>query len=306
MSGLLDDFRSEFNKPNNTLVQLILINTIVFLLLLILKVILTLAEMSGVYGLIVDQLQLPASLGTLIMKPWTMITYFFTHEDVFHILFNMLFLYWFGRLIDEYLGNRRLVALYMLGGLAGGLAYIAIYNLLPYFHAQVSEARMWGASAAAFSVAVGASTLLPNYTFHLLFFGPVRIKYIAFFYIILSLARSIGPNAGGELSHLGGAVIGFLFIKMLQNGTDLGQPIYWVMDGWQSLFRKKPPVKVSYRQRSSASMSAGAYTAPSSSSAVSMPDQDEIDAILDKISRSGYESLTREEKQKLFRASQRG
>ncbi|GAB3922952.1 rhomboid family intramembrane serine protease [Larkinella terrae] len=306
MSGLLDDFRSEFNKPNNTLVQLILINTIVFLLLLILKVILTLAEMSGVYTLIVDQLRLPASLSVFIMKPWTMITYFFTHEDVFHILFNMLFLYWFGRLIDEYLGNRRLVALYMLGGLAGGLAYIAIYNLLPYFHEQVSDSRMLGASAAAFSVAVGASTLLPNYTFHLLFFGPVRIKYIAFFYIVLSLARSIGPNAGGDLSHLGGALVGFLFIKMLQNGTDLGQPIYWVMDGWQSLFRKKPPVKVSYRQRSSASMSAGSYAAPSSPSAVAMPDQDEIDAILDKISRSGYESLTREEKQKLFRASQRG
>ncbi|GAB3246691.1 rhomboid family intramembrane serine protease [Larkinella harenae] len=306
MSGLLDDFRSEFNKPNNTLVQLILINTIVFLLLLILKVILTLAEMSGVYNLIVDQLQLPASLSAFVTKPWTMITYFFTHEDVFHILFNMLFLYWFGRLIDEYLGNRRLVALYMLGGLAGGLAYMAIYNLLPYFHERVGDSRMLGASAAAFSVAVGASTLLPNYTFHLLFFGPVRIKYIAFFYIVLSLARSIGPNAGGDLSHLGGALVGFLFIKLLQNGTDLGQPIYWVMDGWQSLFRKKPPVKVSYRQRSSASMSAGAYAAPSSPSAVAMPDQDEIDAILDKISRSGYESLTREEKQKLFRASQRG
>jgi membrane associated rhomboid family serine protease len=306
MSGLLDDFRSEFNKPNNTLVQLILVNTIVFLLLLILKVILTLAEMSGVYNLIVDQMRLPAALGTFITKPWTMITYFFTHEDVFHILFNMLFLYWFGRLIDEYLGNRRLVALYMLGGLAGGLAYMAIYNLLPYFQEQVGESRMLGASAAAFAVAVGASTLLPNYTFHLLFFGPVRIKYIAFFYIVLSLARSIGPNAGGDLSHLGGALVGFLFIKMLQNGTDLGQPIYWVMDGWQSLFRKKPPVKVSYRQRSSASLSTGAYAAPSSPSAVAMPDQDEIDAILDKISRSGYESLTREEKQKLFRASQRG
>ncbi|MGV3559708.1 rhomboid family intramembrane serine protease [Larkinella arboricola] len=306
MSGLLDDFRNEFNKPNNTLVQLILINTIVFLLLLILKVVVMLAVIPGVYDFVITQLRIPASLSAFITKPWTLITYFFTHEDVFHILFNMLFLYWFGRLVDEYLGNRRLVALYMLGGITGGLAYIAIYNLLPYFHGAVGRAEMLGASAAAFSVAVGASTLLPNYTFHLLFFGPVRIKYIAFFYIVLSLARSIGPNAGGELSHLGGALVGFLFIKMLQNGTDLGQPIYWIMDGWQSLFRKKPPVKVSYRQRS-ASMTTGSYAASSSSSsAVAMPDQDEIDAILDKISRSGYESLTREEKQKLFRASQRG
>lgn len=306
MSGLLDDFRNEFNKPNNTLVQLILINTIVFLLLLVLKVVMVVAEIPGVYGAVIDQLKIPSSLSVFITKPWTMITYFFTHEDVFHILFNMLFLYWFGRLVDEYLGNRRLVALYMLGGIAGGLAYMAIYNLLPYFHSKVDTSEMLGASAAAFSVAVGASTLLPNYTFHLLFFGPVRIKYIAFFYIVLSLARSIGPNAGGELSHLGGALVGFLFIKMLQNGTDLGQPIYWIIDGWQGLFRKKPPVKVSYRQRSSASTHAGTYAAASPSSAVTMPDQDEIDAILDKISRSGYESLTREEKQKLFRASQRG
>jgi len=304
MSGLFDDFRTEFNKPNNTLVQLILVNTIVFLTLLVLKVGLTIVDHPGSYDLIEDQLMLPASIQSLLTKPWTLITYFFVHNEIFHILFNMLFLYWFGRLVDEYLGNRRLIALYMLGGLAGGLAYIAIFNLLPYFQSRVADSQMLGASAAAFSVAVGASTLLPNYTFHLLFLGPVRIKYIAFFYIVLSLAQSVGPNSGGSLAHLGGALIGFIFIKLLQNGTDLGQPIYWVMDGWQSLFRKKPPVKVSYRQRSSASMSTTSYAA-SPSSSVAMPDQDEIDAILDKISRSGYESLTREEKQKLFRASQR-
>lgn len=305
MSGLFNDFRSEFNKPNNTLVQLILINTIVFLLLLVLKVVLVLGETKDVYDVIANQLRLPASLNVFITRPWTLITYFFTHEEVFHILFNMLFLYWFGRLVDEYLGSRRLVALYMLGGLAGGLAYMAIYNLMPHFQAVVSDSRMLGASAAAFSVAVGASTLLPNYTFHLLFFGPVRIKYIAFFYIVLSLAQSIGPNAGGNLAHLGGALMGFAFIKLLQNGTDIGQPLYWVLDGWQSLFRKKPPVKVSYRQRSSASPHVAGYSASPTSSSMAMPDQDEIDAILDKISRSGYESLTREEKNKLFRASQR-
>jgi len=304
MSGLFDDFRSEFNKPNNTLVQLLLVNTVVFLLLLILKVVLTLGEKNYVYSIILDQFRLPAAMSSFITRPWTLISYFFTHEDVFHILFNMLFLYWFGRLVDEYLGSRRLVALYMLGGLAGGLAYMGIYNLLPYFQAQVADSRMLGASAAAFSVAVAASTLLPNYTFHLLFFGPVRIKYIAFFYIVLSLWQSIGPNAGGNLAHLGGALVGFVFIKLLQTGTDLGQPLYWVMDGWQSLFRKKPPVKVSYRQRSSTSAhAASTFSAPTPTAGV--PDQDEIDAILDKISRSGYESLTREEKQKLFRASQR-
>ncbi|WP_266369219.1 rhomboid family intramembrane serine protease [Tellurirhabdus rosea] len=305
MSGLFDDFRSEFNKPNNTLVQLILINTIIFLLLLVLQVVTTLSQTSGVYNLVLNQFQLSAYLPEFVQKPWTLITYYFTHVDVFHILFNMLFLYWFGRLVDEYLGSRRLVALYMLGGLIGGLAYMGIYNLMPYFQAKVAGSGMIGASAATFAVAVGASTLLPNYTFHLLFFGPVRIKYITFFYIVLSLARSIGPNAGGELSHLGGALLGFVFIKLLQNGTDIGQPLYWIMDTWQGLFRKKPPVRVTQRQRSGASAHAATYTSAAASTTASVPDQDEIDAILDKISRSGYESLTREEKQKLFRASQR-
>ena len=307
MSGLFDDFRSEFNKPNNTLVQLILVNVIVFLVLLLTKVGLTMAQNLGVYYLIVEQLMMPGKVTALLHKPWTLFTYFFTHEDIFHILYNMLFLYWFGRLIDEYLGNRRLMGLYIMGGLAGGLLYLAMYNLVPYFQGQADTARMLGASAAAFSVAVGAATLLPNYTFHLLFFGAVRIKYIVFFFIILSVAQSAGINAGGHLAHLGGALMGFVYVKLLQNGTDLGRPIYWIIDGWSNLLKPKPAVKVSYRQRSNANTQASAYvSAPgSSASSASTPDQDEVDTILDKISRSGYESLTREEKQKLFRASQR-
>lgn len=305
MSGLFEDFRSEFNKPNNTLVQLILVNIVVFLVLLVAKVSLTMAQNMGVYYFIREQLMLPGHVNDFLRKPWTLFTYFFTHDEIFHILYNMLFLYWFGRLIDEYLGNRRLIGLYIMGGLAGGILYLAMYNLVPYFQNQADSARMLGASAAAFSVAVGAATLLPNYTFHLLFFGPVRIKYIVFFFIILSVAQSAGTNAGGNLAHLGGALMGFFYVKLLQNGTDLGRPIYWLADGWSNLFKPKPAVKVSYRQRSNANTQASSFASSSSSSSISTPDQDEVDTILDKISRSGYESLTREEKQKLFRASQR-
>jgi len=306
MSGLFDDFRSEFNKPNNTLVQLILVNVVVFLVLLLTKVSLTMAQNMDVYYLIREQLLIPGTIGAFLHKPWTLFTYFFTHDEIFHILYNMLFLYWFGRLIDEYLGNRRLIGLYIMGGLAGGLLYLAMYSLVPYFQSQADNARMLGASAAAFSVAVGAATLLPNYTFHLLFFGPVRIKYIVFFFIILSVAQSAGMNAGGNLAHVGGAIMGFVYVKLLQNGTDLGRPIYWIADGWSNLFKPKPAVKVSYRQRSNASTQVSPYTSTGGTpSSISTPDQDEVDTILDKISRSGYESLTREEKQKLFRASQR-
>lgn len=306
MSGLFDDFRSEFSKPNNTLVQLILVNTVVFLVLLLAKVGFTMGQDLDTYYLIRSQLMIPGGIVDFLHKPWTLFTYFFAHDEIFHILYNMLFLYWFGRLIDEYLGNRRLVGLYIMGGLAGGLLYLLMYNTVPYFQGMSDSARMLGASAAAFSVAVGAATLLPNYTFHLLFFGAVRIKYIVFFFIIMSIAQSAGTNAGGNLAHLGGALMGFCYVKLLQNGTDLGRPIYWVMEGWSNMLRPKPAVKVSYRQRSSASAQTSSYaTAGAQPSALSTPDQDEVDTILDKISRSGYESLTREEKQKLFRASQR-
>lgn len=306
MSGLFDDFRNEFSKPNNTLVQLILINTVVYLAIVILYVSSHVLGATDIYRLVIVNLAIPTSIEAFIHRPWTLLTHIFAHEEIFHILFNMLFLYWFGRLIDEYLGSRRLVGLYVMGGIAGGVFFLVIYNLVPYFQHQAVGTQMLGASAAALSVAVGAATLLPNYTFHLLFFGPVRIKYIVFFFVVLSFAQSVGPNAGGNIAHLGGALMGFFYVKLLQNGTDLGRPIYWVVDGWSNLFKPKPAVKVSYRQRSSASAQGSVYAAAgSSSSSVSAPDQDEVDTILDKISRSGYESLTREEKQKLFRASQR-
>ncbi len=307
MSGLIDDFRNEFSKPNNALVQIILVNVIVFLLVVILEWTAHLSGYVNAYGEFLEQLTMSAYLPDFARHPWTIVTYFFTHAGIFHILSNMLFLYWFGRLIDEYLGSRRLVGLYILGGLAGGLTYLAIYNLAPYFQEKVLESHLLGASGAAFSVAVGAATLLPNYTFHLLFFGPVRIKYIVFFFIVLSFAQSVGPNAGGNLAHLGGALLGFVYVRLLQNGSDIGRPLYWLIDGWQQLIHPRPTVRVSQRQRSNAPAHTSSYSgATTHSSSGSMPDQDEVDALLDKISRSGYESLTRDEKQKLFRASQKG
>lgn len=306
MSGLLDDFKSEFNKPNNTLVQLILINTVIFLTVILVLVVTRISGQSAAYDWVMAQLIMPWEPMALLRKPWTILTYAFTHSDPFHILWNMIFLYWFGRLIEEYLGSRRLVGLYILGALGGGLCYFASYNLIPYFSAQVDSKTLLGASGASLSVAVAAATLLPNYTFHLLFIGPVRIKYIVLFFVVLSFFNSVGSNAGGNLAHLGGALMGFSYIKLLQSGSDLGRPIYWLMDHWTNLFRTKPPVKVSQRQRSTQAAASAYVSVGSASTTASMPDQDEVDAILDKIGRSGYESLTREEKQKLFRASQKG
>lgn len=301
-AGILDEFKNAFNKPDNGLIQIILINLVVFITLIFLRVILTFSGGSDFYDKVVQWLMLPASVTEFLSKPWTLFTYFFMHERFFHILFNMLFLYWFGRIIKEFLGGGKIVSLYVLGGLAGGLFYILIYNTIPLFAERIDSSMMLGASAGVFAVVVGAATFMPNYTMLLMFIGPVRIKYIALFYVILAFAQSTGSNAGGELAHLGGAAVGFFYIKQLQQGTDWGKGIHWFFSFIQSFFKSQPKVKVSYRKKDKGSP----FTASSrgqSNKPLSSTSQDEIDSILDKISHSGYESLTKEEKQKLFNAS---
>lgn len=295
MNSILDDFKGAFSKPNNGLIQIILINVAVFLVLVVLYVFSHWFSSSEIYDAVKQQLVIPPRIGNFITHPWTLVTYFFTHVDPFHILFNMLFLYWFGKLVDEYLGNRRLINLYILGGLAGGIVYLLMFNLIPYYQQRSGFSGMLGASAAVYAVVVGAATLMPNYTFFLFLLGPVRIKYIAAFYVVLSFVQSVGANAGGNIAHLGGALLGFVFIRLLKKGTDMGQPVTQLSEGVKKLFQRKPKMKVSYKKGNPSTFSPPAYT----------PNQDEIDAILDKISRSGYESLTKEEKQKLFRASQK-
>lgn len=296
--GILDDFKNAFNRPQNALMRIILINLIVFLVLLFLEVILTITGAEQIYAMIVNQLTLASSLGVFILQPWTLITYFFTHTGFFHVLFNLLWLYWFGKIIMEFLGSNRLLSLYVLGGIAGGLFYMLIYNILPFFASQVDYAKMLGASAGVFAVVVAAATLYPNYTFFLFLIGPVKIKYIALFYVIVSFAETTGSNAGGNLAHLGGALLGFLFIRQLQKGTDLGKPVIHTLDYIQSFFVSKPKIKVTYSRKPSAKAAPKTAHKPNSN-------QEEIDLILDKISESGYESLSKEEKQKLFNASKK-
>jgi len=164
---------------------------------------------------------------------------------------------------------------------------------------------MLGASASVYAVVVGAATFMPNYTFFLLLIGPVKIKYIAIFYVFLSFAQTIGDNAGGNLAHLGGALIGFIFITQLRKGNDWGAPVYATLTFFSKLFTRKPKIKVSHKRsasRPASSSSSHRSTAPKKEV---NPDQKEIDAILDKISEKGYESLTKEEKQKLFNASKK-
>ena len=236
---IIEDIKKAWNKRDNGLIKIILINIIVFVSINFVQVILTISGLSSFFTLFINKLMLPASLGTFILQPWSIITYFFLHISFMHILWNMLFLYWFGKIIYDNIGNNALISLYVLGGIIGGLFYMAIYNIIPYYADRVSESLMLGASAGVFSVVVGSATLMPNYTFHLLLIGPVRIKYIALFYVLLSFFDVAGTNAGGEIAHLGGAFIGYIFIRQLQNGINIGEGII----NFLNLFNEKKKEK---------------------------------------------------------------
>ncbi|WP_192820109.1 rhomboid family intramembrane serine protease [Rufibacter sp. LB8] len=303
MTSIFDDIKSAFSRGNNALHQLIFINVVVFAVLIILRTIMTLSGSGAAFDYLMTYLSITSYLPLFLFRPWTLFTYFFTHLEFFHILFNMLNLYWFGMLIREYLGDKRLVNLYVLGGLAGGLFYLLTYNTIPYLELRGSSFMM-GASGSVIAVMVAAATLLPNFTFNLILIGPVKIKYIAAVMVLLSISGAVGSNAGGNIAHLGGAFLGFLYIQQLQRGNDWGRPVQAVLGFFRGLFNKKSPLKVSYNNPSRP-YSATTNASPAAAGTSANPSQMEIDQILDKISISGYESLTKEEKQKLFKASQK-
>ena len=305
--SIIQDLRTAFARRDNALIQLLLLNGVVFVALILVETTFTVIGRSDLYASVMRQFEVSSDLAVLARHPWTLLTYAFTHAGFFHILFNMLNLYWFGQLVQEYLGNRRLVSLYILGALAGVALFLLSYNLLPAFQMRVGS-PMVGASAAVTAIIVGAATLLPDYTFMLILLGPVKIKWIALAVVLISLAGVNQGNPGGEIAHLGGALLGFVFVKQLKAGRDLGTPVQAIGNWFGKLFSRKPIMQASRTENyfrpapvAAAKAAAGRAVAPT---AVVSHSQEEVDLILDKISRSGYNSLSKEEKQKLFRASQ--
>ncbi len=311
MASIIDDFKTTWGKPNSLLARLIIVNVLVFVAINIIQILIPLEY----FHQFIQNLAMPTSLfegrgdGALytnpfIYKPWTFFTAFFTHEAFGHILYNMLALYWFGMLIRDFLGDRKLLSLYFLGGIAGSISMLILYNVVPGFGG--GNGIGYGASAAVLSIMVAAATKFPDYNFNLLFIGPVKIKYIVLVLLFISFTGLKGSNVGGEVAHMAGALIGFVYIRQLHNGTDLGKPILTVSDFLVNFFKPKPKIKVTHRsgsRRAAKKTNASAGRKPSKSSSVDEPPQEEIDAILDKISQSGYDSLSKDEKQKLFNAS---
>lgn len=282
-------------------IKLIYINVFVFLLVNVMKLGFFLFQNSAAYSSILHHVSLPASLATFVKQPWTLLSYMFLHEDFFHLLFNMLWLYWFGGIFTLYLGDKRVLPLYILGGISGAVFYIASFNLIPVFEPSLQNAVLMGASASILAIVFGAVTLNPNHQVFLVFFGEVRIKYIALFTLVVDVISIPRGNAGGYIAHLGGACCGWLFIRGLRHGIDVFSPIQKVADTVTTPFAKKQHYEAVRKERV-AYLRSIQYK-PSSPEAQVVSEQERVDEILDKISRSGYDSLSEEEKKFLFEYS---
>jgi membrane associated rhomboid family serine protease len=277
-----EEIRTQVFQSGNRLNLLIGVNVIVFLFLSLLGVLEMLTTRNAAIStILIDYLAVPSYLPKLLVRFWTPLTYMFLHAGFFHILFNMLWFYWMGNIFQEYLGGKKLVDLYIIGGLAGAFLYVLFYNIFPLFADVKTVSTTVGASAAVMAIIVATATLLPDYTIQLMFLGSVKLKWIALFYVLFDLISITGPNAGGEISHIGGALAGFFYIKHLQGSSMLGK-------AFQRFSKPKTLQVVSKNYAKNSTVRSK---------------EEEIDSLLDKISQSGYSSLTKKEKETLFNAS---
>lgn len=292
--GIWDDIKKTFRNGSN-LIKLIYINTGVFILLTVTSIIGFLLTNPAISEKALNILSVPSSLTNLLLRPWTLITYMFVHKDIWHILFNMLWLYWFGRIFLEYLDQRKLVAVYLKGGLSGAIIYIFSFNVFPAFAGVVNESVAIGASASVMAIVVAIAAYVPDYTIQLLLLGRVKIKYMALAIFVLTSIMDFSTNSGGKLAHIGGALYGYFYIINLRQGKDMGRGFNKIIDFIVTAFKPRKNLKVTYKKP------ANEYEY----NKVKTEHQARINKILDKISKGGYDSLTKEEKDLLFRESQK-
>ena len=277
--NLWDEIKESF-REGSALTRLIYINLGLFLVIRIVNVFYFLA---GVEFPFLDWLALPSD--------FKLITYMFLHFDFLHILFNLLWLYWMGQIFLGYFDQGKLIAIYLLGGIFGGLFYVLGYNSFPVFAGMVADSRLLGASASVIAIITALAMHAPNHTIHLMFIGPVKMKYIALFSVLMYVIGISSSNAGGNLAHLGGAAWGVIYVLQLRRGIDPAKGVGWLLNSLKKQFSAKPKVKVCYRK-------------PENDIEYNRKknlDQVRMNEILEKISKSGYGSLTKEEKEILFR-----
>ena len=270
--------------------RLIIINVGIFVITAAIRILLTLFNIQT--PLFTELLAVPAHLSNVLLAPWTLISYMFYHEQIFHILFNMFALYWFSKIFLIYFNEKQLMALYILGGISGAFLYIASYNIFPYFNNMIFGSRLLGASGSVMAIIVASAVQSPKLELRFLLLGSIKLQYIAIAVVLISFLGITSSNAGGEIAHLGGALFGYLFVVSLRGGKDISAWLNKSIDAVMGIFR---PRKMKIRpNKSNVKMNDAEFNVHKKKQ------EAEIDRILDKIKKSGYESLSTEEKNRLF------
>lgn len=296
-NSILDDFKYAM-RTGNMVTRIIIVNVIVFIVMTLINVF---DFDSGFTPYLVKKLSLLSNPLQEIMQPWSLVTHMFLHVGFWHILWNMLLLYWFGRVIGDFIGDQRILPIYLLGGLCGGLFFVLWDQLLP---GGSGMAYAYGASAAVWAIIMTTAMISPDYIFHLFLIGPIKIKYIAFVMLLLDLISiANNQNTGGQMGHLGGAFFGVFYVYMLRQGTDLTSGLQGLFSYISDLYYRQPRKKT---PRSTFKVYSNAGNKKENAkSEKSFSDQEELDRILEKIKAKGYDKLSDEEKDFLYQASKK-
>lgn len=293
--NIVEEIKDSF-KQGTGLHKLIYLNLGLFLLMQVVRIVMILSNNPELYDVFRGYLAVPSNLEVLARRPWTVFTYMFLHEGFLHILFNLLWLYWFGLMFIQEFGMKKLISTYLIGGLSGGLLFVLFYNVFPVFEPVKDSAIALGASASVMAIVVAVATFRPNRKLHMMFIGPVKIGYIALAMFILTSMVDFSVNTGGKIAHIGGAFAGFIIAYYYKQGKDItrgfdrfmDQIATWFKPGKQNMkvTHKRPANDLEYNKQKG-------------------EEQKDVDAILDKISKGGYESLSAKEKELLFKQSQK-
>ncbi len=301
----LTEFKSFFYKKD-VLSRLILTNVLIFTIINVLALIQYLLNIDQEFVIttgvnrITYYLSLPSDIFSLIIRPWSLITYMFVQEDIFHLFFNMLILYVGGRIFNQFVGESKMLSVYIIGGFVGAILYVLTFNIFPAFGNVVSSSFAIGASASVLGIFIAAATYVPNLAINVILFGNVKLKYIAIVFIALDILNIRTGNAGGHIAHIGGALFGFFFINQLKKNKDYSISFNQMVKSLTSIFyhdKKKHSPFQNVHKNNKRPISDEDYLKNKKEK------QKDVDTILDKIKKSGYDSLTSSEKQKLFQAS---
>ena len=289
--NLKDQIQSKLQQLNGA-EKLIAINVACFVLPLFLKTLFFLFALP--FDTFLGLFELSSDWSVFIFRPWSLVTYSFLHSGLFHLFWNMYLLYFSSRLILNLFPVKTFFNIYFLGVILGGITFLLSFSLFPAF--QNSTPVMVGASAGVMAVFIFMATYSPEYRVQLFLFS-VKLWYLGLAFVLIDIIQIPSGNAGGHLAHLGGALLGYYYAKKLAQGIDIGLPFERWVNRWVDLFRKKPTLRTVYRNTSNAAKKAVSKSQDDT--------QQKIDVILDKISDSGYESLTKEEKDILFKAGKK-